>query len=367
MLASLLPLGCVYCSGADNCSPDDAGSPSTQVYRLSNASATAEAQKVYAVLGELRGTRTVSGTVANVDWNIREAENVKAWTGRWPALNVFDFINLRSSKDVNSKGWVDYSDLSVVTDWWHEGGLVGAMWHWQVPANNGSDYTCTAGTQPDETTFDPTCIDDAQSAGCKQLTKDLDQVAGYLKSLQKKGIPVIWRPLHEASGNTYEFEGGKPWFWWGSKGAEAYKKLWRWMYNRLVNVHKLNNLIWVWCSQIGDDDWYPGDDVVDVVARDSYYALQYPLMKEYKLLAEKYPTKLVALAECGNGDDVRMSAWSDIWSEGSRWSWFMPWYDYDYNAGKADTHRYADKAWWIDAFATGVVVDRDQMKALLAK
>ncbi len=372
LLLTLLSVGSLSCQGAnlhslDNSENDSNNVSPTQTHRLVNASATTEAQKVYSVLSQLSGSKTVSGTVANVDWNIREAENVKNWTGHWPALNMFDFINLPSSKDVNSKGWIDYSDLSVAVNWWRAGGLVGAMWHWQLQANNGKDYTCTPGTQATETDFDPSCIDNPQSDGYKQLTKDLDQVATYLKGLQKKNVPVIWRPLHEASGNTYEYEGGKAWFWWGIKGSDIYKKLWRWMYDRLVNYHKLNNLIWVWCSQMNDDDWYPGDDVVDVVARDSYYALQYPLMKEYKALTAKYPSKLVALAECGNGDEVKMSSWSDIWSEGSRWCWFMPWYDYDYNDGKADTHRYADKQWWTEAFGTGLVVDRDQMKALLAK
>lgn len=372
LFLTLLSVGSISCQGVNLCNLDNSEDninnvSSAQTHHLANASATTEAQKVYTVLSQLSGLKTVSGTVANVDWNICEAENVKNWTGHWPAINVFDFINLRNSKDVNSKGWVDYSDLSVAVNWWRAGGLVGAMWHWQLPANNGKDYTCTPGTQANETEFDPSCIDNPQSEGYKQLTKDIDQVATYLKGLQKKNVPVIWRPLHEASGNTYEYEGGKAWFWWGIKGSDIYKKLWRWMYFRLVNYHKINNLIWVWCSQMNDDDWYPGDDVVDVIARDSYYALQYPLMKEYKTLIAKYPSKLIALAECGNGDEVKMSSWSDIWSEGSRWCWFMPWYDYDYNKGKADTHHYADKQWWTDAFATGLVVDRDQMKALLTK
>ena len=116
---------------------------------------------------------------------------------------------------------------------------------------------------------------------------------------------------------------------------------------------------------MGDHDWYPGDDVVDVVGRDSYYALQYPLMKNFKQLQKEYPTKLITLAECGNGDDVHMSQWSDIWHEGSRWSWFMPWYDYDYDNGHSDTHKYADKQWWQNAFSTGVVLDRDEMKAII--
>lgn len=334
---------------------------------LCNANATQETKQVFQILCNLYTKKTISGTVANVDWNIREAENVKQWTGRYPALNVFDFINIHASQDVNPNGWLNYSDISVVSDWWQHGGLVGCMWHWQVKANNGSDYTCSPGTNPNETSFDPACIDNTSSADYRQLVKDIDQVAGYLKQMKNAGIPVIWRPLHEAAGNTYEYTGGKAWFWWGAKGAEVYKKLWRFMYDRLVNHHGLNNLIWVWNSQIGDGTWYPGDDVVDVIGRDSYYALQYPLMKEYKQLQKEYPNKLITLAECGNGDEVNMSLFSKIWQQGSRWSWFMTWYDAAYNQGSSDEHQYAGPQWWQDAFATGVVVDRNDMRLLLGK
>ena len=69
-----------------------------------------------------------------------------------------------------------------------------------------------------------------------------------------------WRPFHEACGR---------WFWWGSKGAEVCIKLYRLMYDRYVNYHKLNNLIWVWNSP--KKEWNPGDDVVDIYSVD-YYA-----------------------------------------------------------------------------------------------
>lgn len=363
IFTALLPLLCLSCSAE----PAEAPAATEATHQLANANATPQAKKLYSVLWQIYGHKTVSGVVANVDWNIKEAENVHKWTGHWPALNVFDFINLHASKDVNSKGWIDYSDDRVVRQWAKDGGIVGCMWHWQVKANNGSDYTCSPGQKPDETSFDPSCISDPSSADYKQLVSDIDQVAKYLGKMQKQGIAVVWRPLHEAAGNTYEFDGGKAWFWWGSKGPDAYKKLWRFLYDRLVNHHKLNNLIWVWNSQMGDHDWYPGDDVVDVVGRDSYYALQYPLMKEYNQLKAEYPDKLIALAECGNGDEVSMSPWSKIWQQGSRWCWFMTWYDYDYNQGTSDDHKYAGPEWWTDAFQSGVVVDRDEMKQLLAE
>ena len=112
--------------------------PTTEpvTYTLCNAQATAETQRLWAVLCSEYGKRALSGVVANVDWNTREAENVYKWTGRYPALNVFDFINIHASRDVNKQGWLDYSDLTPVTDWYDAGGIVGCMWHWQVPANN---------------------------------------------------------------------------------------------------------------------------------------------------------------------------------------------------------------------------------------
>ena len=324
-----------------------------------------ETQALWSLLCSQYGKNSISGVVANIDWNTVEAENVYKWTGHYPALNVFDFINIHASKDVNPSGWLDYNDMTPVTEWHNAGGIVGCMWHWQVMANDGVNRTCSPGTNPGETSFDASKISDPGSAEYKQMVKDIDQVAGYLKKMQKLGIPVIWRPLHEAAGNTYEFSGGKPWFWWGAQGAEAYKVLWRFMYDRLVNYHKLNNLIWVWTSQVGDTDWYPGDDVVDVIGRDNYYALQYPLAKEYETLVNTYPHKLITLAECGNGDEVDMSLWSDIWKEGSRWSWFMTWYDSHYNDGSSDEHQFAGEAWWKDAFNSGVVLDREEVKGLV--
>lgn len=331
-------------------------------YQLSNKNATREAQQVFDILKELYGTHVISGTVADVDWNIREAENVYKWTGRWPALNVFDFMTIHASKDVNPKGWIDYSDDTVVRDWWKAGGLVGIMWHWQVPANDGVNLTCTPGTKPGETSFDAEKVVTPGTDENKRAMKELKQVAGYLKKLQKAKIPVIWRPYHEAAGNTYEYRGGGAWFWWGAKGAEAFKKLWRFTYDYLVREQQLNNLIWVWTSQTDDHDWYPGDDVVDIVGRDCYYALQYPLMKDFQQLSAQYPTKMVTLAECGNGDDVDMAPLQKIWEQGARFSWFMPWYDASYNKGFETSHQFASDQWWRDAFALPYVITREQMK-----
>jgi mannan endo-1,4-beta-mannosidase len=90
--------------------------------------------------------------------------------------------------------------------------------------------------------------------------KDIDAIAEQLMILKEAGVPILWRPLHEASGG---------WFWWGASGPEAYKKLYILLYERLTGEYGLNNLIWVWNGQ--DAEWYPGDEYVDIIGEDIYH------------------------------------------------------------------------------------------------
>jgi hypothetical protein len=93
-------------------------------------------------------------------------------------------------------------------------------------------------------------------------------VAWHLRQLRDAGVPVLWRPYHEMNG---------AWFWWGQKrGDDGYRKLYRMLFARLVRFHHLNNLIWIYgANEIregvdGYEPYYPGPDVVDVLATDVY-------------------------------------------------------------------------------------------------
>lgn len=317
-----------------------------------------DTQVVMSLLQRLYGEKMISGTLANVDWNIDEAKNVYKWTGKYPALNVFDFIHFDASKDVNPNGWIDYSNISVVRNWWRAGGLVGCMWHWGMPTNDGSGLTCTPGTDGDKTSFDCSKITDPTSAEYERMVKDMDQIAGYLKKMKASGIPVLWRPLHEAGGR---------WFWWGAQGPKAFKLLWRFMYDRYTNYHKLDNLIWVCNVGEGETDWYPGDDYVDVVAMDSYNATVEKTLPTWQFYQTRYPDKLAAMAECGDEPQGKcpMASVADWWDAGIKWSWFTTWYDSQYTLGKTSTHIHVTPEWWQDAVAQDFIVTRDQMKTLL--
>ncbi len=321
-----------------------------------------QAQKLLQFLKEKEGMATLSGTMANVAWNTNEAEWVHQHTGKWPAINCFDYIHLQHSP----ANWIDYGNTTVAEEWWNNGGLVFAMWHWNVPDNSGKELTVKWGSGTDQTRFDVKKIDDPDSDEYKRMIADIDKLSGYLKLLKEKNIPVVWRPLHEAAGNTGVYTGGTAWFWWGAGGAEPYKKLWRLMFDRMTRHHGLDNLLWVWTSQVTDPDWYPGDDYVDMVGRDIYNEQAASTIKsQFTTLQSRYPGKPLALSECGN-----VAAISAQWNTGARWLWFVPWYDYERthdpgsDAFQLKTHEHASIDWWEDALAQPYVLTRDELPDL---
>ena len=322
-----------------------------------------QAKKVYDYLISVYGSKTLSASMANVSWNIAEAELVEKATGKYPAIAFFDYIHLAWSP----ANWIDYSDTKIVEDWWNANGLVGASWHWNVPAKEGdtdlNKYTCTPGngTQNSDgnwtTTFRPKNIFTEGTWESNIAKADLEKMAGYLKLLQDKGIPVIWRPLHEAAGNIYEYNGGTAWFWWGIDGAEAYKKLWRYMFD-FFKGKGIRNLIWVWTTQTKDADFYPGDEYVDIIGRDIYsQTVGTDNASQYNLIFGSYPQKMIALSECGS-----VAKLSEQWSAGANWSFFMPWYQYD--ATTLVGHQHADQAWWKVAMSQDYVITRDRMPSM---
>lgn len=145
----------------------------------------------------------------------------------------------------------------------------------------------------------------------------VDVIAWFLKQLRDAGVPVLWRPYHEMNGD---------WFWWGKKaGDTGYKKLYRMLFDRLVYFHKLNNLIWVFNANEAKngvdsaDTYYPGDDVVDILAIDAY--TEGFNRSNYDQLLALAKEKPIALGEVG-----RLPS-PDTLRNQPRWTWFMSWGD----------------------------------------
>ena len=310
---------------------------------------TVQAVNLYNFLKSNFGTNILSGTMANYSTNITEATWVHTQTGKWPAITAFDLID----HTILNQSWINYSaPFTLGQDWWNNNGIVAMTWHWRDPlTKSGSFYVPSAATAPDAgTTFDISKVSDPTSAEYKAMIVDIDVIAGYLKQFKDANIPVIWRPLHEAAGG---------WFWWGAKGAEPYKTLWRLLFDRLVNYHGLTNLIWVWTTNADDDavNWYPGDAYVDVLGMDIYpgpnqHGSQYiSFMKVKEMFGGR---KLITLSECGSVPDPALMK-----EYGDTWSWFMPW-NGDYT--ESDSHNGA--TWWKKFFSYDYVITRDKMPRL---
>lgn len=334
------------------CSTSETPTPSTEL--------SPEATKLLNFLKENNGKYILSGTMANVALNTNEAYWVYTKTGKWPAINCIDYIHLYASAP---DSWIDYSQTQILEDWWANNGIVAAMWHWNMPTNDGTSYTCTPGSEPGQTSFDIKKINDPESEEYARMMTDIDKVADYLLLLKEKNIPVIWRPLHEAGGK---------WFWWGMD-AESCKTLWRIMYDRFKQKG-LNNLIWVWTEAVAwneDDEiegpkWYPGDEYVDVVGIDVYNATEASACYDwYEMMSRLWPNKIVTMSECGNDAPI-----GEQWDAGAHWSWFITWYDYDRTndisspAFTSDDHTSANAAWWRAAFENEHVLSRDELPSL---
>jgi len=167
----------------------------------------------------------------------------------------------------------------------------------------------------------------------KKWINDIDKVAAGLKILQENNIPVLWRPYHEMNGT---------WFWWcDKKGENGIQKLWKMMYDRFTNYHKLNNLIWVWNANAPRDKkndeayaydlYYPGNDYVDVLATDIYHN-DYKQSHHDQLL-DLGEGKLIAIGECGKLPTPEMLA------EMNKYVWFMNWANWLWTHNKMDDVR----------------------------
>ena len=340
--------------------------------------ATESARKVYTFLRDNFGKKTVSGMMIsdqnfNYDYgNMRlippggctPADSCKfsdeevSWkgqtdiaefykrSGHYPAIGGFDMLFAAGGH--HEEGWFKgytENNLVMTEQLWEMGGIPTYTWHWKVgedtvfytqgtPAgfNNPGCTEDVMGTSETNTCFNYTkafkgdkCQDiDETSQEYKDIVADVDIVSGYFKQLQDKGIAVVWRPLHEASGG---------WFWWGTASAECYVQLYRLVFNRMVVTNELKNLIWVW--NINTDPafgydysalnaaWYPGDEYVDIVAVDIYNPMEdHNSGANYfnKIVSDVGTNKMIALSENGAIPDI-----DSIAEDKAYWSYWMTW------------------------------------------
>lgn len=278
--------------------------------KLVNENATDNAKRLFSYLCDEYGKTILSGQYCDTGlngWeNLKLAENNG---GKYPAILGLDM-------GYYSKTGVDH-DIAIKTTeqaiaCWEKGGIVTICWHWLAPEKyiTGTWYSAF---RPEEVKMNLTAImngDDEE--GLELLRQDIDFIAAELLKMQEAGVPILWRPLHEASGG---------WFWWGAEGAEPYLKLYKYLYHVLTDEYGLNNLIWVWNGQ--SPDWYPGDEYVDIIGMD-IYAGEHVYTSQIDAFLSTHassPTnKMVVLSENGTMIDPELSV-----RDRAMWGYFCTW------------------------------------------
>ena len=310
------------------------------VASLSHPSPMPQASKLYNYLLENYGKKTLSGAMGGTAWETSYTDLISVSGGTYPAIVGFDYLfNNWQDRKSEWNARPDYTDITPVQQAWNARNIIQIGWHWCVPQTTEENFDTSGGKRYiDSYSYNTKAfgVKNALQEGTWQnaeMKKQLKQVAGFLTLLKEAGIPVLWRPLHEAAG---DYTWGA-WFWWGYDGAESCKALWRYMYKEFTETYGLNNLIWVWTAQTSDqgklasvdqlEAWYPGDEYVDLVGADLYVAKNTTQSSVFQLVNDSVKgKKMVVLSEFGNLLDI-----DGFFAEDAPWGYFMNWCNYEDN------------------------------------
>jgi mannan endo-1,4-beta-mannosidase len=262
-------------------------------------------------LYSISGKQTLTGQHCNPLVGSTRLEGVHKLTGYFPAVfgQDFGFSAPGTWDGINFRQQIVDEAIRRHRD----GHIITLMWHAVRPTED-EPVVFEESIQGKLSEEEWLGLFEAGSQVHERWKSQVDVIAFFLKQLREAGVPVLWRPYHEMNGG---------WFWWGRK--TDYKKLYRMLFDRLVNFHKLNNLLWVFNAneiRLGVDSYdryYPGDDVVDILATD-VYSNKFS-NKDYKSLLALAGNKPIALGEVGNIPTPRLLR------RQPRWTWFMYWHD----------------------------------------
>lgn len=283
---------------------------------LSNPNADDHTQRLYKFLCDIYGKYSLTGQYADDGRTSTEFKRIYKQTGGHFAVLGMDVMNYCSGSLAYGGGG---NTIEYAYDFYNNGGgIVTLCWHWRSPVEyqvNDENNPWYSSFYKEGSKLDLDKIMNGEDEhGYELLMQDIDLISEQLARLRDAGVPVLWRPLHEASGG---------WFWWGNCEPESYIKLWNTMYDRMTNENGLTNLIWVWNAQ--DPEWYPGDETVDIISTDIYAGnlVDSSFSGSFAQLAEvPGENKLVALSENGCVMDP-----DKVMETNSRWLYWGTWSD----------------------------------------
>ena len=247
--------------------------------------------------------------VATYTFLTSEYQHIYDVVGKYPAVLGLDWLG-RVLGDAADNHALRNAKVQMATQHWNNGGIVTFAWHHEYPGhlNEGFSWVKRSTTQAE--------FDQIVTPGTSMYNvwlSEVDLIAGYLQQLENAGVPVIFRPYHEMNIAA---------FWYGGKSPDSYIQLWNNLYDRLVNYHGLNNLLWCWSLHFTNfgGAYYPGDSKVDITGVDIYKGTRNNLSyASFDTGLSNLTNKPKALTEVGL---LPTNAILDA----TRYAWFMPWH-----------------------------------------
>jgi len=276
-----------------------------------NPHATPEARALLAYIDSISGQGVVSGQHNYPNEGSRWTDLAYDLTGKYPGLFGQDFgFSAGDDKDsVLSRPAM----IEEVKRQYQHGALIALTWH-EVRPTDDEPVTFRDSVQGHLTDYEWKQLLTPGTPIYNRWCAQVDVVAGYLRQLQDAHVPVLFRAYHEMNG---------AWFWWGGRpGKDGSAALYRQIYDRFVNVHHLDNLVWVWNVNAPNPGWpaeaeyYPGAQYADVVTMDIYGEFKQDYYNNMLALAAGKP---IALAEVGGLPST------DVLEKQPRWAYFMCW------------------------------------------
>jgi len=336
-----------------------------------------EAQKLMNYMASVYGTNIISGQQEIYQYGPHDYEYefnyLQDLTGEMPAIRGFDYGNFTCPAFGADDGSTDR-----IIDWVkNKNGIATSSWHINVP-NDIDSYTIGSRIDWSQTSYSAKDNNFSPKNAYTEGTKEyeyylqaLETLATEFNELEEQGIPVIWRPLHEAEGGGGETGS---WFWWGKEGSTVYKELWKYTYDVLTNDFGCHNLIWEWNSYNFETsgNWYPGDEYVDIIGYDKYSCTDWStgsavlthndssFASTFYGIMERYGSaKMVAMAENDSFSTV-----DNLINDKAGWLYFCTWYD----GGSADINFLSDpmfntKQDTIDMYQSEYCITLDELPA----
>jgi mannan endo-1,4-beta-mannosidase len=218
-----------------------------------NANAkTRAALKYFQSLPTRAEKRIVSGQFADFGngAKLQLLNRIHDQTGHWPAMVGVDYADF-------GKGSLTFKvPNQACLEFARQGGIVTVSAHLYNPANPKGGGLRDKGV-------DLATLLEPGTDTHQRWMQELDLLAAGLQELKEAGVIVLWRPFHEMNGG---------WFWWGAKDPDVFIKVWRHMFDYFTKTKGLDNLLWVYAPNHGQNTakYYAGDRYVDLVGLDAY-------------------------------------------------------------------------------------------------